>query len=104
MSVVLFVLFFFLRRRRHTMCALVTGVQTCALPISCHALLQECVRATEALRPRLSSIFSLLYRHAAADGGFACLDDRRKCVASRARRRDGSLCSGWRARMRARIG
>src|SRR3546814_6724552 len=26
--------FFFLCRRRHTMCALVTGVQTCALPIS----------------------------------------------------------------------
>src|SRR3546814_3880866 len=27
--------FFFSRRRRHTICALVTGVQTCALPI-CH--------------------------------------------------------------------
>src|SRR3546814_4528424 len=27
-------LFFFSRRRRHTSCALVTGVQTCALPIS----------------------------------------------------------------------
>src|SRR3546814_3410928 len=26
-------LFFFSSRRRHTMCALVTGVQTCALPI-----------------------------------------------------------------------
>src|SRR3546814_15509740 len=26
--------FFFSRRRRHTRCALVTGVQTCALPIS----------------------------------------------------------------------
>src|SRR3546814_8693871 len=26
-------MFFFLSRRRHTMCALVTGVQTCALPI-----------------------------------------------------------------------
>src|SRR3546814_1195413 len=30
---VLFV-FFFSSRRRHTICALVTGVQTCALPIS----------------------------------------------------------------------
>src|SRR3546814_14092182 len=29
-------LFFFSSRRRHTRCALVTGVQTCALPI-CHA-------------------------------------------------------------------
>src|SRR3546814_8247042 len=27
--------FFFSSRRRHTICALVTGVQTCALPISC---------------------------------------------------------------------
>src|SRR3546814_8600130 len=29
----LFCLFFFSSRRRHTRCALVTGVQTCALPI-----------------------------------------------------------------------
>src|SRR3546814_7892368 len=32
--VVLLFLFFFSSRRRHTICALVTGVQTCALPIS----------------------------------------------------------------------
>src|SRR3546814_7535430 len=30
-------LFFFSSRRRHTRCALVTGVQTCALPISAAA-------------------------------------------------------------------
>src|SRR3546814_3468085 len=30
--------FFFSSRRRHTRCALVTGVQTCALPISREAL------------------------------------------------------------------
>src|SRR3546814_19032689 len=30
------VFFFFSSRRRHTRCALVTGVQTCALPISVH--------------------------------------------------------------------
>src|SRR3546814_7071282 len=30
----MFVLFFFSSRRRHTSCALGTGVQTCALPIS----------------------------------------------------------------------
>src|SRR3546814_8773408 len=29
----IFSLFFFSSRRRHTRCALVTGVQTCALPI-----------------------------------------------------------------------
>src|SRR3546814_6955885 len=32
-----FFFFFFSSRRRHTRCALVTGVQTCALPISCAA-------------------------------------------------------------------
>src|SRR3546814_7457556 len=31
-----FFVFFFSSRRRHTRCALVTGVQTCALPISCN--------------------------------------------------------------------
>src|SRR3546814_3883447 len=31
--IVLIVCFFFSSRRRHTRCALVTGVQTCALPI-----------------------------------------------------------------------
>src|SRR3546814_10456888 len=35
---IVFFLFFFSSRRRHTRCALVTGVQTCALPISISAL------------------------------------------------------------------
>src|SRR3546814_11862387 len=34
MSLYEFIFFFFSSRRRHTRCALVTGVQTCALPIS----------------------------------------------------------------------
>src|SRR3546814_6366700 len=33
MSLFVVVVFFFSSRRRHTRCALVTGVQTCALPI-----------------------------------------------------------------------
>src|SRR3546814_5748053 len=33
-------MFFFSSRRRHTRCALVTGVQTCALPISEHDYIQ----------------------------------------------------------------
>src|SRR3546814_1725330 len=33
LDISLFSLFFFSSRRRHTRCALVTGVQTCALPI-----------------------------------------------------------------------
>src|SRR3546814_6896846 len=35
--VYLYFFFFFSSRRRHTRCALVTGVQTCALPISSSA-------------------------------------------------------------------
>src|SRR3546814_1435829 len=34
-------LFFFSRRRRHTSCALVTGVQTCALPIYVRAFPED---------------------------------------------------------------
>src|SRR3546814_5031044 len=41
-------LFFFSSRRRHTRCALVTGVQTCALPISA-------VEAAVALTPRIAN-------------------------------------------------
>src|SRR3546814_1436014 len=33
--------FFFSSRRRHTRCALVTGVQTCALPISGQRILKD---------------------------------------------------------------
>src|SRR3546814_4086413 len=37
--------FFFSSRRRHTRCALVTGVQTCALPISIWSLgILSCLR------------------------------------------------------------
>src|SRR3546814_19223679 len=34
------IVFFFSSRRRHTRCALVTGVQTCALPIFCGLIAQ----------------------------------------------------------------
>src|SRR3546814_3463317 len=40
--------FFFSSRRRHTRCALVTGVQTCALPIFEHAPGYECGRCVHA--------------------------------------------------------
>src|SRR3546814_6113096 len=38
-----FYFFFFSSRRRHTSCALVTGVQTCALPISCSPQSLTCI-------------------------------------------------------------
>src|SRR3546814_3993152 len=48
----MFVFFFFSSRRRHTRCALVTGVQTCALPIygqSLEDLARACSIPAEAL-------------------------------------------------------
>src|SRR3546814_2562598 len=41
------VCFFFSSRRRHTRCALVTGVQTCALPISAGILNRDYAIAVE---------------------------------------------------------
>src|SRR3546814_4534347 len=41
-------MFFFSSRRRHTRCALVTGVQTCALPISMEAGLADLTRRIKA--------------------------------------------------------
>src|SRR3546814_6392630 len=40
------ILFFFSSRRRHTRCALVTGVQTCALPIFSSRAFGRASRAT----------------------------------------------------------
>src|SRR3546814_91783 len=54
-----FVFFFCSSRRRHTRCALVTGVQTCALPISSAVRLQNPCEApekgAEACRPSTCS-------------------------------------------------
>src|SRR3546814_4440624 len=41
------VLFFFSSRRRHTRCALVTGVQTCALPICADKLTPDALEEIE---------------------------------------------------------
>src|SRR3546814_12904104 len=66
--------FFFSSRRRHTRCALVTGVQTCALPISEHdadlVLLDiampgidglEAARHLAAFEPRPAVVFCTAY-------------------------------------------
>src|SRR3546814_2395570 len=45
-------MFFFSSRRRHTRCALVTGVQTCALPI-CKSHLARAIDALVPLRDTL---------------------------------------------------
>src|SRR3546814_4120004 len=56
------VFFFFSSRRRHTRCALVTGVQTCALPI--------CIEATVAPTNLASAA---LFRALARDLGTPCV-------------------------------
>src|SRR3546814_10394989 len=58
--------FFFSSRRRHTRCALVTGVQTCALPISCpvSATTSFAARST----PRASRIVASAGRSTARSG------------------------------------
>src|SRR3546814_1855638 len=47
MSIVCSSCFFFSSRRRHTRCALVTGVQTCALPICIEDVQESVVYITE---------------------------------------------------------
>src|SRR3546814_4438386 len=43
-------MFFFSSRRRHTSCALVTGVQTCALPIAPEQIAEATLQATYRLK------------------------------------------------------
>src|SRR3546814_1397817 len=56
--------FFFSSRRRHTRCALVTGVQTCALPILCGGLgtagSGRLRHAAVGLATRKTTVFALL--------------------------------------------
>src|SRR3546814_5659855 len=54
-------LFFFSSRRRHTRCALVTGVQTCALPISAWDLVAGLTVST--------AVLAALYERAATGSG-----------------------------------
>src|SRR3546814_9680610 len=58
------VIFFFSSRRRHTRCALVTGVQTCALPISTLALPALIASADDRARLRFLEFFAVTIRNA----------------------------------------
>src|SRR3546814_18414341 len=53
-------MFFFSSRRRHTRCALVTGVQTCALPISSRRSLEQ-IRVGWNRQRRSTDPVNLLY-------------------------------------------
>src|SRR3546814_10437240 len=61
------VLFFFSSRRRHTRCALVTGVQTCALPI---------YAAIESARNAINN--NAEYKIVHANEPYASVDDKRR--------------------------
>src|SRR3546814_4214658 len=64
------VFFFFSSRRRHTRCALVTGVQTCALPISAR---RYPINGQRNLTPETNMIEKLSYtvNEAAAAAGIS---------------------------------
>src|SRR3546814_2637903 len=55
------VIFFFSSRRRHTRCALVTGVQTCALPISGEKLGFLPGDLSQKVDPYLRPLYDALY-------------------------------------------
>src|SRR3546814_18995197 len=64
----LFFIFFFSSRRRHTRCALVTGVQTCALPLTGSRQQRHLVHAAlRAPDPRRLSEPDLCRRHRRLD-------------------------------------
>src|SRR3546814_14055402 len=65
------VIFFFSSRRRHTRCALVTGVQTCALPIYKHP---DVRRMLWRMRAQTEAARALVY-YAAAQTDFGKLGD-----------------------------
>src|SRR3546814_7540924 len=48
--------FFFSSRRRHTRCALVTGVQTCALPICLRTATRQIPRGSDLAAARRASL------------------------------------------------
>src|SRR3546814_16778598 len=78
MSRYFFLYFFFSSRRRHTSCALVTGVQTCALPISSTKSVKA-VKAPKASPPApaaasADSKASLLLRKAEDSYAFPALE------------------------------
>src|SRR3546814_7130368 len=58
--------FFFSSRRRHTRCALVTGVQTCALPIYLRAALLKFQKTQVKQRTTALLLPKLVERHARA--------------------------------------
>src|SRR3546814_20597444 len=83
---VFFFVFLFASRRRHTRCALVTGVQTCALPISAIgeveagsdlvAILGEAIASARLASPGPADVLVVTQKIVSkAEGRFVALDD-----------------------------
>src|SRR3546814_5652840 len=95
-----FIDFFFSSRRRHTRCALVTGVQTCALPIF---FLWRWLFFARSPKIRLSAVraFRAERAHAAAEAGKAavpgerCSGRRVKAGSDCDRARPSACPRGW---------
>src|SRR3546814_3957605 len=84
-SHVLLLSFFFSSRRRHTRCALVTGVQTCALPISATAC-----SVTQRLMP--SSDAGTRHHTSCTDHPWSSSTRRVRCSSRSEERRVGKEC------------
>src|SRR3546814_15487580 len=75
----LFFLIFFSSRRRHTRCALVTGVQTCALPIyycNTASLRLDSPREARNSRNRMASMATRMNEISAAEMRAAMIDSQ----------------------------
>src|SRR3546814_19288030 len=59
--------FFFSSRRRHTSCALVTGVHTCALPITVDTYITEAISTLKARNRRHAAELFHAYEEKAGD-------------------------------------
>src|SRR3546814_2130187 len=87
--------FFFSSRRRHTRCALVTGVQTCALPISSRKVSRTWLTVT---LPASRSCGGGALRQSKPSHGAKSLPTITKLGAAsmpKARNRRGSIPSAW---------
>src|SRR3546814_4277617 len=89
---------FFSSRRRHTRCALVTGVQTCALPISRrHAGADRVLRQRQLRAPEGDHAVAAAERAAGGDPAARCRSGLRPpetCVVAGAASLSGSTLSG----------
>src|SRR3546814_3195060 len=75
-----FVCFFFSSRRRHTRCALVTGVQTCALPICDRSQAPQFSAALRIAANQSTGILFVTFTPIQAGDDYTARDRRPTCV------------------------